>query len=161
MKLWRIMICVGAAFLALPVLAAEACPNPDIAANRLLRSNGVSLRMGQTRRVQAGGTETLEGCADLGLGAVPAAMFNDAPSMTAELIGMMGLAIEISSVSTCATALLVRTQDGAWYFDDKGQGAGLPRLVLRRPGTGTLSIWVGTPEGKSCRSQVSLVTYAG
>ena len=161
MKLWRIVNGVLAVMVALPVYTAEACPNPDMAAARVLRTNGVSLRLGQSQRVQAGGTDTLEACAHLGLSDVPVELFNDAPSMVADLSGMMGLAIEISSKSNCPTALLVRTENGAWYFDDRGQGIGFPRLMLRRPGTGKIMIWVGTPEGQSCRSRVGLVTYAG
>lgn len=161
MTLWRIMIGVLAVLVTLPVDAAAACPNPDMAALRVLRANGVSLRMGQSQRVQAGGSDTLEACAHLGLSDVPTELFNDAPSMVADLSGMMGLAIEISSTSNCPTALLVQTQNGAWYYDNRGRGVGSPRLMLRRPGTGKIMIWVGTPEGQSCRSRVRLVTYPG
>jgi hypothetical protein len=92
---------------------------------------------------------------------VPPMMFNDAPSFTADLSGMIGLAMEIRADSDCATGMLVRTADGHWYYDDSGQGTGQPQLILRRPGRGEIMVWVGTPDGEQCRARLNLSTYAG
>ena len=138
--------------------AAVACPNPDIGASNMITSNGASLRLGQSRRVFAGGAAPLDGCAYLGLSKVPTAQFNDAPSLVAELGGMLGLGLEIGVFSSCATALLVQTEDDSWYFNDNGQGPGRPRMLLSRPGNGTLSVWIGTEDGQPCRARLSLTT---
>lgn len=156
----RRIIAIGM-WLAISATPAAACPNPDLGALRQISTNGASLRLGLGRRVTAGGTGTLEECGHLGLRDVPQMQFNAAPSLVANLSGMMGLAMEIQSQGQCPTGLLVRTADGAWYYDDRGRGAGLPRLMLRRPGRGEFKVWVGTPTGDLCRTQVRLTTYPG
>lgn len=138
--------------------AALACPNPDLGGGSILSSNGASLRLGQSRRVFAGGAGSLDGCTYLGLPEVPAARFNDAPALVAELGGMLGLGMEIGVFSSCAAALLVQTEDESWYFNDDGQGPGRPRMLLSRPGNGTLSVWIGTEDGQPCRARVTLTT---
>ena len=161
MSVWH--TCLLGLFLGMIQFAgqAAACPNPDMAATRQISSNGVALRLGQSRRVFAGGKASLAGCDHLGLPQVPPVMFNDAPSFTADLSGMIGLAMEIRAVGDCAMGMLVRTADGGWYYDDSGQGAGQRRLILRRPGRGKIMVWVGTPDGAQCRASVKLSTYAG
>lgn len=154
------LVCLSV-LLALPVAGAAACPNPDLNATVQLRTNGASLRMGQMRRATAGGPHQLDGCPALGLGEVPEMFFSDAPSMSADLGGMMGLAMEISAEGACATGLLIRTADGNWYYDDSGRGPGLPRIMLRSPGRGMMRFWVGTPDGAACRATIRLATYAG
>ena len=136
-----------------------ACPNPDMGAFTQLRSNGASLRMGQSRRATGGGTATLDACSTVTLPSVPPMRFADAPSMTADLSGMLGLAMEIRADAPCATGLLIRTAAGDWFYDDSGRGAGLPRVMLRKPGSGQMQIWVGTPDGAVCRTRVTLMTY--
>ena len=136
-----------------------ACPNPDMNATAQMRSNGASLRMGQSRRATGGGNASLEGCGGVTLDSVPPMMFSDAPSMTADLSGMLGLAMEITADGNCAAGLLIRTAAGDWFYDDSGRGAGLPRVMLRRPGTGRMQIWIGTPDGAVCRTRVNLMTY--
>ncbi len=140
---------------------AFACPNPDLNATDQLRTNGASLRMGDMRRFTAGGTDTLDGCDYLGLTTTPPAFFNAAPNVTADLSGMVGLAIEIRVTSRCPTSLLVHTAEGNWYFDDDGQGLGRPLLLLSRPTNGLMQMWVGTDNGQSCSARVTLATIRG
>ncbi|WP_386681356.1 hypothetical protein [Loktanella sp. R86503] len=161
MSLWRIAV-LGVVLAATQFAgSAIACPNPDMAAARQISSNGAALRLGQSRRVFAGGKAGLDGCAHIALPHIPTAQFNDAPGFSADLSGMIGLAMEIRAESDCATALLVRTDGGHWYFDDHGRGAGQPRLILRRPGSGEITVWLGTPDGRQCRARLNLQTYAG
>jgi hypothetical protein len=161
MSFWQ--MCLLGLFLAVTQVTGQAvaCPNPDMAATRQISSNGASLRLGQNRRIFAGGKAELIGCDYLGLPQVPPMMFNDAPSFTADLSGMIGLAMEIRADSDCATGMLVRTADGHWYYDDSGQGTGQPQLILRRPGRGEIMVWVGTPDGEQCRARLNLSTYGG
>ena len=155
-RLFAMLVLAATSSTALP---AVACPNPDMNAMAQLRSNGASLRMGQSRRATGGGNAMLDGCDGVTLEAVPPMMFSDAPSMTADLSGMLGLAMEIRADGNCATGLLIRTAAGDWFYDDSGRGAGLPRLMLRNPGTGRMQIWIGTPDGAVCRTRVNLMTY--
>jgi hypothetical protein len=161
MSFWRIAV-LGIFFAVTQMAgAAVACPNPDMAAARQISSNGAALRLGQNRRVFAGGKAGLAGCDHIAFPQVPAVMFNDAPSFSADLSGMIGLAMEIRAEGDCPTGLLVRTEDGHWYFDDSGRGAGQPRLILRHPGRGKIAVWVGTVDGAQCRARLNLQTYAG
>lgn len=157
----RLLVLLLSILLAAPATTALACPNPDMNATVQVRTNGAALRMGSMRRAMGGGTTALDTCAAIALPEVPAMLFPDAPSLTAELGGMLGLAMEITSDAACPTGLLVRTASGEWYHDDRGRGPGQPRIMLRRPGSGPLMIWIGTPDGAACRATVRLVTYAG
>ncbi|SEM44651.1 non-specific serine/threonine protein kinase [Loktanella fryxellensis] len=156
--------CLAVLFLGVTLCAwsgaAVACPNPAIGAFSRLDANGATLRLGDSRRVDAGGDTDLAGCA-MGLDAPVDGRFNTVPSLTADLAGMTGLAIEIAVVSRCATALLVRTADNRWFHDSDGQGPGRPRLLLTQPSSGTLSVWVGTPDGQTCTARVTLQTMFG
>ena len=155
----RLFLPLLSALLTVPSGAVLACPNPDLGAFTQLRSNGASLRMGQSRRATGGGAVTLDACPGVALRDVPPMMFSDAPSMTADLSGMLGLAMEIKADGPCAAGLLVRTTKGEWYYDDGGRGPGLPWMMLRQPGTGQLQIWIGTPDGEVCRTRINLMTY--
>ena len=149
--------------LALSLLGhgASACPNPDLNAAVQVRSNGAALRMGLSRRVWAGGTASLADCGQVGMTESGAMTFPDAPSFSANLGGMLGLAIEIDADSRCPVGLLVQTADGTFYFDADGGGPGQPRMILRHPGRGTMLIWVGTADPQPCRTTLRLTTYAG
>ncbi|MFZ3582355.1 hypothetical protein ACOI1H_09325 [Loktanella sp. DJP18] len=157
----RLLTVLLSILLTAPATVVWACPNPDMNATVQVRTNGAALRMGTMRRALAGGNSALDTCPSVTLPDVPAMLFPDAPSMTADLGGMLGLAMEITSDATCPTGLLVRTADGDWYHDDSGRGPGQPRIMLRHPGSGPLMIWIGTPDGGACRATVRLVTYAG
>ena len=159
MRLRRLFAILILAVTSTAASSVAACPNPDMGALAQLRSNGAALRMGQSRRATGGGPVTLDGCPGVTLDATPPMMFSDAPSMTADLSGMLGLAMEIRADGPCATGLLIRTAAGDWFYDDSGRGAGLPRLMLRKPGTGQMQIWIGTPDGAVCRTRVNLMTY--
>lgn len=156
--------CIAALILSLLACAgagaAMACPNPAIGAFNRMDANGATLRLGDSRRVDAGGTTDLAAC-DMGFGAAAPGLFNTVPSLTADLAGMRGLAIEIAVVSRCATSLLVRTADNRWFHDSDGQGPGRPRLLLTQPPSGVLSVWVGTPDGQTCTARITLQTMFG
>ena len=161
MSLLRSCILFAGLWFVVAADAVMACPDPNLNAAAQMRSNGAALRLGQSRRAVAGGTVPLAGCPGVPLEEVPSAMFLSPPSLSANLGGMLGLAIEISVDAPCATALLVRTAAGEWYHDDRGQGPGKPRIILRHPGSGTLRLWLGTSDGAPCTARVQLVTYAG
>ncbi len=142
---------------------AMACPNPDLNAATTVQTNGATLRLGLNRRTTAGGTATLAACPHV-TADVPgdvAMMFNAVPALSADVGGMMGMAMEISADANCATALLVRTASGDWYYDDRGRGIGMPRIMMRSPGAGQLQVWIGTTDGSVCRARVNMMTYAG
>ncbi|MBS1303610.1 hypothetical protein [Loktanella sp. SALINAS62] len=149
------MMC-GAA-VALP-LSAAACPNPEHSSVVRFTESGVNLRRGKIVRLNAGGTSTLAECPQAGVVRDNDAYFTDAPSLELELVGMMGLGLQITPDQGCANSILVLTPDGQWYNRGPGLNGYLPALMLSRPGTGELKVWVGTKSPERCRLRMEVLT---
>ncbi|KQI69636.1 hypothetical protein AN189_04370 [Loktanella sp. 3ANDIMAR09] len=151
------LILSGLMFSGLP-LAAQACPNPDMASFTQLTESGVSLRRGKSVRMTAGGMRPLGDCPQASVARGSDSHFTDAPTFELNLVGMMGLALQMSADTGCARDMLVQTADGSWYYRGPGLNGFMPPMMLSNPGTGALKVWIGTQDDRSCRVRMEFLT---
>jgi hypothetical protein len=67
--------------------------------------------------------------------------------------------LEIRSVASCDTVLLVHAPNGQWYFDDDSHGNLNPAVNLYSPASGVYDIWVGTYNTGTCGAQLQMETW--
>lgn len=132
--------------------AAQACPNWNL--NPSYGSYNLSLgqlRQGQSLSLLAGGDKYVWNCpnvnpqTDTGAG-----YFTSQPDARFFVNGIEGNRLIISVRSNCDSALLINTGTATWYYDDDDLGNLDPQIVLTRPRSGQIDVWVGTYDGQTC-----------
>lgn len=138
--------------------AAHACPNWNL--NPTYGSYSLSaqqMRSPQTLSLTAGGENYIWNCSnvnpqsDRGAG-----YFTSPPDARIFVSGIEGNRLVISVRSNCDSALLINTGTASWYYDDDDAGNLDPQIVLTRPRSGQIDIWVGTYDGAYCDAVLSL-----
>lgn len=132
--------------------AAQACPNWNLNPNYGSYNVSVGqLRAGQQISLQAGGENYVWNCpnvnpqTDRGAG-----YFTSAPDVRIFANGIEGNRLVLQVRSNCDAALLINTGTATWYYDDDDLGNLDPQIVLTRPRSGQIDIWVGTYDGAYC-----------
>lgn len=135
--------------------AALACPDASLSPG-LVRYDAAALGSVQEVAVRAGGDAALEGCA---LGALGFGRFRAAPDHSFTLDDGAELPVTLAVQSGCDAALLVRTADGGWAFNDDGNGNLDPRLILPAgvAAEGQVDVWVGSFAGADCDATLQIV----
>lgn len=138
--------------------AAQACPNwnldPSYGSSNL---SAGQMRTPQTLPLQAGGNNYVWDCSnvnpqtDQGAG-----YFTSQPDARFFISGIEGNRLMISVRSNCDSALLINTGTATWYYDDDDAGNLDPQIVLTRPQSGQIDVWVGTYDGAVCDAVLSL-----
>lgn len=132
--------------------AAQACPNWNM--NPTYGSYNVSLgqlRSGQQISLTAGGDNYVWNCpnvnpqTDRGAG-----YFTSQPDVRLFVNGIEGNRLVMQVRSNCDSALLINTGTATWYYDDDDLGNLDPQIVLTRPVSGQIDLWVGTYDGQYC-----------
>lgn len=132
--------------------AAQACPNWNL--NPTYGSYNLSvgqLRAGQQISMTAGGDNYVWNCpnvnpqTDQGAG-----YFTSQPDARIFVNGIEGNRLVFQVRSNCDSALLINTGTASWYYDDDDLGNLDPQIVLTRPRSGQIDIWVGTYDGEYC-----------
>lgn len=132
--------------------AAQACPNWSLNPNYGSFNVSVGqLYSGQQLSLTAGGDNYVWNCpnvnpqTDRGAG-----YFTSAPDVRIFVNGIEGNRLTFEVRSNCDSALLINTGTASWYYDDDDAGNLDPRIVLTRPRSGQIDIWVGTYDGQYC-----------
>jgi hypothetical protein len=151
----------AALFLAIAGFSntAIACPNFNLS-GETYSLTGTDLYTPRSFKVVAGGSNALSGCPNVrpqtesGPGYV-----TSTPDFTFSLSGLDPYRLDISVRSACDAMLLVNTGRANWYYDDDDNGNLDPKIVLTRPSSGWLDIWVGTYDGEACDAVLTLETF--
>lgn len=138
--------------------AAQACMdwrlNPTYGQYNLSQSQ---LNRGQTLSLTAGGSINWAQCRHIvGLTDNGPGFFERAPDVRFFVNGVEGNRLTISVNSACDSTLLINTQSASWYYDDDDNGNMDAKIVLTRPISGQIDVWVGTYDGAYCDANVSI-----
>lgn len=132
--------------------AAQACPNWSLDPNYGSYNLSLSqMRAGQRIGLQAGGNNYVWNCpnvnpqTDTGAG-----YFTSSPDVRIFANNIEGNRLVLRVNSNCDSALLINTGTATWYYDDDDAGNLDPQIVLTRPRSGQIDIWVGTYDGGYC-----------
>ncbi|PVA08040.1 hypothetical protein [Thalassorhabdomicrobium marinisediminis] len=140
---------------------AQACPNWSL--NPIYGQYNVSmgqLRAGQQLSLTAGGDNNIWSCrnvrpqTDTGDG-----YFGSSPDARIFVNGIEGRTLKLEVRSNCDSALLINTGTATWYYDDDDAGNLDPQIVLTRPQSGQIDIWVGTYDGAYCDAVLMMSAY--
>lgn len=140
--------------------AVQACPDWRLSASAEYNLSGHQLRNPQGADVIAGGSNYIWNCrginprTDRGAG-----YFTSNPDFRFFISDLERYQLVISVISQCDSALLINTQSASWYYDDDDNGNLDPRIVLTRPRSGQIDVWVGTYDGDYCDARLTLETY--
>ena len=138
--------------------AAYACPNwnnnPTYGAYDLSLSQ---LRAGQALELTAGGSINWNDCQHIRVGTDDGpGFFEAAPDVRFFVNNVEGRRLTISTNSACDSTLLINTQSASWFYDDDDNGNADAKIVLTRPLSGQIDVWVGTYDGQYCDARVSI-----
>lgn len=138
--------------------AAQACPNwnnnPTYGAYNLSLGQ---LRQGQTLSLTAGGSVNWNNCPHIRVGTDDGpGFFEVAPDARFHVNNVEGRRLTISIISACDSTLLINTQSTSWFYDDDDNGNADAKIVLTRPLSGQIDVWVGTYDGQYCDAQLSI-----
>ncbi|PWG18290.1 hypothetical protein [Salibaculum griseiflavum] len=140
--------------------AAQACPDWRLEAAASYNLSGDQLRKAQGADVIAGGENYIWNCrginpqSDQGAG-----YFTSNPDFRFFISDLERYQLVVSVISQCDSALLINTQSASWYYDDDDNGNLDPRIVLTRPISGQIDVWVGTYDGEYCDARLMLETF--
>lgn len=127
--------------------AAFACPDANLAAVAV-SYDAAALGAMPSVSVVAGGDVALDQC---GMGSLGLGQFRAAPDHSFRIDGDGEPALVLAVTSGCDAALLARTGDGRWLFNDDGNGNLDPRLTLAGAALeGQVDVWVGSFAGQDC-----------
>ncbi len=146
------------AAMVLTAGAAQACPNwnnnPTYGAYDLSLAQ---LRAGQSLSLTAGGSVDWNGCPHIRVGSDDGpGFFEVAPDVRFFVNNVEGRRLTIAINSACDSTLLINTQSASWYYDDDDNGNADAKIVLTRPLSGQIDVWVGTYDGQYCDARVSI-----
>lgn len=138
--------------------AAQACPNwnnnPTYGAYNLSLAQ---LRSGQSLSLTAGGSFDWNNCQHIRVGTDDGpGFFEAAPDVRFFVNNVEGRRLTISVLSACDSTLLINTQSASWFYDDDDNGNADAKIVLTRPISGQIDVWVGTYDGQYCDANVSI-----
>jgi hypothetical protein len=105
----------------------------------------------------AGGPLNLADCPDVpGTGLITAA-----PNYEMTMVGytQKPMDLMLSVFSDCDTVLLINDTQGSWVFNDDEDGGMNPRIVVPLTADGTIDIWLGTYDAKSCPATLQFQTF--
>jgi len=140
--------------------AALACPDFNIAPQASYQASGKQLYAIQGFDVVAGGSNYIWNCRNVQPGTdTGAGYFPSAPDFSFQLSDMSRYKLEVRVISECDAALLINTASANWYYDDDDNGNLDPKIVLTRPASGRIDIWIGTYDGEFCNAQLQLETF--
>lgn len=142
--------------LVLTAGGALACPNwnnnPTYGTYDLSLSQ---LRSGPSWSLTAGGSIDWSNCQHIRVGTDDGpGFFEAAPDFRFFVNNVEGRRLTISVLSACDSTLLINTQSATWYYDDDDNGNGDAKIVLTRPLSGQIDVWVGTYDGAYCDANV-------
>lgn len=137
---------------------ASACPDYS-QYGATYQLSGHDLYSEKRFNVRAGGDQLITRCgirfgSDRGRGYV-----TQAPDFSIQMPNMQGFQLVISVVSQCDSILLINTPNRNWFYDDDDNGNLDARIILTRPSSGWMDIWVGTHDGSVCDATLSLETF--
>lgn len=131
---------------------AQACPDwsqgPTYGTYNLSLGQ---LRAGQQVSLVAGGENYIWDCpnvnpqSDRGSG-----YFTSQPDVRMFVNNIEGNRLVMQVRSDCDSALLINTGTATWYYDDDDLGNLDPQIILTRPRSGQIDLWVGTYDGQYC-----------
>lgn len=155
MKIRFVLAALAALFLG---TAAMACPNYNLYGERYYW-DGSDLLGGGYLDVRAGGDNSITGCgirfgSDRGRGYV-----TRAPDFSLKLSNMGRYKIRFTIRSECDSILLINTGAANWYYDDDDAGNLDATIMLTRPSSGWMDVWVGTHDGSVCDARLYIQTY--
>jgi hypothetical protein len=118
--------------------------------------DGAALGAVQLVPVRAGGDTALHQC---DLGALGFAKFRAAPDHSFSVEGGGDTPLVLAVTSGCDAALLARTANGRWLFNDDGNGNLDPRLMIPEGAAleGQVDVWVGSFAGAECDATLQMV----
>ena len=138
--------------------AVQACPDWRLDPSYGSYSLSIGqLRQGQSLSLQAGGNNYVWNCpnvnpqTDQGAG-----YFTSQPDARVFVNNVEGNRLIIAVDSQCDAALLINTGTATWYYDDDDRGNLDPQIILTRPRSGQIYIWVGTYDGQVCNATLRL-----
>ncbi len=136
--------------------AAQACPNwqnnPTYGSYDLSLSQ---LRAGHGLSLTAGGSFDWKNCQHIRVGTDDGpGYFEAAPDVRYFVNNVEGRRLSIFVQSACDSTLLINTQSASWYYDDDDNGNADAKIVLTRPLSGQIDVWVGTYDGQYCDANV-------
>ena len=138
--------------------AAQACPNWSL--NPTYGAYNISLaqlRQGQNLSLTAGGSIDWNNCPQIRVGSDDGpGFFEQAPDVRFFVNNVEGRRLTISVRSNCDSTLLINTQSQSWYYDDDDNGNADAKIVLTRPVSGQIDVWVGTYDGEYCDANVAI-----
>ena len=138
--------------------AAQACPNWSL--NPTYGSYNLSqgqLRSGQSLSLTAGGSIDWNQCPQIRVGSDDGpGFFEQAPDVRFFVNGVEGRNLVFSVRSACDSTLLINTQSQSWFYDDDDNGNADAKIVLTRPISGQIDVWVGTYDGQYCDANVAI-----
>ncbi|MEL6960550.1 MAG: hypothetical protein AAGL89_16525 [Pseudomonadota bacterium] len=141
--------------------AAQACPDwrvdPTYGTYDLNRER---LEQGQMLELVAGGASNLADC-NVGRGTDMAGFVERAPDVRFMMSDVEGLRLRIwvEAVQSCDTVLVLTGGTIDWYYDDDDAGDMQAAIVLTRPVSGQLDVWVGTYDGGYCDARLMLAAF--
>ena len=136
----------------------QACPDwrnePTYGTFDLSRA---MVEQGQSLELVAGGSSNIANCS-MSRTTDMAGFLERAPDVRFQLSDVEGLRLRIwvAAAQNCDTVLLLNGGTIDWYYDDDDAGDMQASIVLTRPVSGQLDVWVGTYDGGYCDARLMI-----
>ncbi len=152
---FRGMVLAAGLALIPGLAAAQACPDINLPAPPTPEVSA-DLTTGMRLQVVAGGAVNLGDCQTVpGNGFVEAA-----PDYELDVSGNTAADdLQFSVTAPCDSVLLVNDATGQWFFSDDEDGGSNPRIVVPGGPDGAYDIWVGSYDGATCNTTLTIQTF--